>query len=143
MDRYTAPVTVSDNVTVYARSADVAGMSRTLRATRSATFTRQHLQTPSSQLTLTDPTNGNVTLTILYPDNAVVKEYKIGDNGTWTAYASPVTLSDNGTVYAQSKDFVGNVSNVTHYTVSNIDRMPPADAVLSPDMTAPTNQDSL
>ena len=138
---YTAPVTVSDNVTVYARSADAAG---NVSDVASYTVSNIYKTAPSDAIftaDITDPTNGNVTLTISYPDNAVVKEYKVGDNGTWTAYASPVTLSDNVTVYAQSKDFVGNVSNVTHYTVSNIDRMPPADAVLSADITAPTKQD--
>ena len=138
---YTTPVTVSDNVTVYARSADAAG---NVSDVASYTVSNIYKTAPSDAIftaDMTDPTNGNVTLTIIYPDNAVVKEYKVGDNGTWTAYASPVTISDNGTVYAQSKDFVGNVSNVTHYTVSNIDRMPPADAALSADITAPTNQD--
>ena len=141
MDCYTAPVTVSDNVTVYARSADAAG---NVSDVASYTVSNIYKTAPSDAIftaDITDPTNGNVTLTISYPDNAVVKEYKVGDNGTWKAYASPVTLSDNVTVYAQSKDFVGNESNVTHYTVSNIDRMPPADAVLSADITAPTNQD--
>ncbi|KRF43727.1 discoidin domain-containing protein [Paenibacillus sp. Soil787] len=138
---YTAPVTVSDNVTVYARSADAAG---NVSDVASYAVSNIYKTAPSDAIftaDMTDPTNGNVTLTISYPDNVTVKEYKVGDNGTWTAYASPVTISDNVTVYAQSKDIAGNVSNVTSYTVSNIDRMPPADAVLSADVTAPTNQD--
>jgi large repetitive protein len=138
---YTAPVTVSDNTTVYARSADAAG---NVSEVASYTVSNIYKTAPSDAIftvDITDATNGNVTLTISYPDNATVKEYKVGENGTWTAYESPVTVSDNVIVYAQSKDFVGNVSNVTSYTVSNIDRTPPADAVLSADITAPTNQD--
>ncbi|MCA0755062.1 discoidin domain-containing protein [Paenibacillus sp. N4] len=138
---YTAPVTVSDNTTVYARSADAAG---NISEVASYTVSNIYKTAPSDAIftaDMTDPTSGNVTLTISYPDNATVKEYKIGENGTWTAYESPVTVSDNVIVYAQSKDFVGNVSNVISYTVSNIDRTPPADAVLSTDITAPTNQD--
>ena len=138
---YTAPVTVSENTTVYARSADAAG---NISDVSSYTVSNIYKTAPSDAVftaDVTNPTNGNVTLTISYPGNAVVKEYKIGVSGTWTAYASPVTVTDNVTVYAQSKDFVGNGSNVTHYTVSNIDRLPPADAVLSADITEPTNQD--
>ncbi|MDQ0897846.1 OmpL47-type beta-barrel domain-containing protein [Paenibacillus sp. V4I7] len=138
---YTAPVMVSENVTVYARSSDAAG---NVSEVASYMVSNIYKTAPSDAIftaDMTDPTNGNVTLTISYPDNVVVKEYKVGDNGTWTAYASPVIVSDNDTVYAQSKDIAGNVSNVTSYTVSNIDRMPPADAELSADFTGPTNQD--
>jgi hypothetical protein len=138
---YTASVIVSENVTVYARSTDAAG-----NVSNEASYTVSNIYktAPSDAIftaDVTDPTKGNVNLTISYPENVVVKEYKVGDNGTWTAYASPVIVSDNVTVYAQSKDIAGNVSNVTSYNVSNIDRMPPADAELSADITAPTNQD--
>ncbi|WP_261301646.1 OmpL47-type beta-barrel domain-containing protein [Paenibacillus andongensis] len=138
---YTVPVTVSDNTTLYARSADAAG---NVSDVASYTVSNIYKTAPSDAVftaDVTDPTNGNVTLTISYPNNVTVKEYKVGDSGAWTAYASPVSVTDNATVYAQSKDFVGNVSDVTHYTVSNIDRLPPADAVLSADITTPTNQD--
>ncbi|NOU86009.1 hypothetical protein GC102_09500, partial [Paenibacillus sp. LMG 31460] len=90
---------------------------------------------------ITAPTNRDVTVTISYPSDVTVKEYKVGGNGTWTAYTKPVVVSANDTVYAQSKDAAGNVSNVTSYTVSNIDKTPPADATLSADTTAPTNRD--
>ena len=59
------------------------------------------------------PINGNVTVTMSYPDDAAIKEYKVGDNGTWTAYTTPVVVSANGTVYAKATDAAGNVSNVT------------------------------
>lgn len=89
---------------------------------------------------MTDLTNRDVTVTISYPDDAAVKEYKIGINGTWTAYGAPVVVSDNGTVYARATDAAGNVSNVTSYVVSNIDHIAPVDAILAVDTTTPTNQ---
>ena len=89
---------------------------------------------------VTAPTNSDVTVTISYPDDAAVKEYKVGDNGTWTAYGAPVVVSANDTVYARATDAAGNVSNVTNYTVSNIDHIAPVDATLAVDTTAPTNQ---
>jgi hypothetical protein len=88
---------------------------------------------------ITEPTNQNVTLTIGYPADALLNEYKAGDSGEWTAYTAPVVVTANGTVYARSTDAAGNVS-LTSYTVSNIDKTPPADPTLSADITAPTNQ---
>ncbi|NOU73070.1 DNRLRE domain-containing protein [Paenibacillus sp. LMG 31458] len=85
-------------------------------------------------------TNKDVTVTISYPEDAAVKEYKVGDNGTWTAYGAPVVVSANDTVYARGTDAAGNVSNVTGYMVSNIDHIAPVDATLAIDTTALTNQ---
>ncbi len=89
---------------------------------------------------VTKPTNSDVTLTIGYPTDAAVMEYKVGESGTWTAYGAPVVLSANETVCARGTDATGNVSNVTNYVVSNIDHIAPADATLAVDTTAPTNQ---
>ncbi|MGG1555241.1 OmpL47-type beta-barrel domain-containing protein, partial [Paenibacillus ferrarius] len=117
---YTGPVTLTQNATVYARSADAEG---NISEESSYTVSNIYKTAPSDAVftaDVTSPTNGNVTLTISYPDNAVVKEYKVGDNGTWTTYVSPVTVSDNVTVYARSKDFVGNESNESSYVVNNI-----------------------
>src|SRR5690606_12054278 len=57
----------------------------------------------------TAPTNGDVQVTIDYPTDAAVQLYKI-DDGAWTAYTGAVTMSANGTVYAQSRDLAGNGS---------------------------------
>lgn len=89
---------------------------------------------------ITALTNKDVTVTISYPEDAAVKEYKVGDNGTWTAYGAPVVVSANDTVYARGTDAAGNVSNVTGYMVSNIDHIAPVDATLAIDTTALTNQ---
>jgi large repetitive protein len=138
---YTAPVVVTDNTTVYARSADAVG---NVSAIASYTVGNIYKVPPSGAVLaadVTDPTNGNVTVSITYPTtNVVLKQYKVGDSGAWTAYAGPVVVTDNTTVYAQSTDIAGNVSPVTSYAVSNIDRVPPADAALSADITAATNQ---
>ncbi|CAN7289344.1 OmpL47-type beta-barrel domain-containing protein [Paenibacillus sp. LjRoot56] len=75
------------------------------------------------------PTNTDVIVTISYPADAVAKEYKLGTNGTWTVYTDPVVVSANNTVYARGTDAAGNVSNVTHYVVSNIDHASPTATV--------------
>lgn len=74
---------------------------------------------------ITSPTNGDVNLTISYPGDAAIKEYKMGEEGEWKPYTSPVVVTDNGTIYARGTDAAGNVSNVTSYTVSNIDKTAP------------------
>ena len=137
---YTAPVVVSANNTVYAQSKDAAG-----NVSKVTSYTVSNIdKTPPADAALsadiTAPTNQDVTVTISYPEDAAVKEYKVGDNGTWTAYGAPVVVSENGTVYARGTDVAGNVSNVTSFTVSNIDHIAPVDAALAVDTTAPTNQ---
>ncbi|MBD0383644.1 G-D-S-L family lipolytic protein [Paenibacillus sp. WST5] len=79
------------------------------------------------------PTNNDVVVTINYPEDAVVKEYKIGENGTWTVYTDPVIITENATVYARGTNAAGLMSNVTDYVVSNIDKIAPvSEASVSP-----------
>jgi uncharacterized protein YjdB len=77
---------------------------------------------------ITAPTNTNVTVTISYPADAVLKEYKVGASGAWAAYTEPVVFSANDTVYARGTNVLGNVSSVTSYAVSNIDKTAPVTA---------------
>jgi chitodextrinase len=85
---------------------------------------------------ITEPTNSNVTVTISYPADAAVKEYKVGASGTWTMYTAAVVLATNDTVYARGTDDAGNLSNVTSIVVSNIDKIAPV-TVASVSPTAP------
>ncbi|WP_261306495.1 DUF4962 domain-containing protein [Paenibacillus andongensis] len=73
----------------------------------------------------TTPTNSDVNLTIHYPVDAAIKEYKIGSGGAWMAYTAPIVLSANDTVNARGTSAGGKVSNVSSYTVNNIDRTAP------------------
>jgi hypothetical protein len=137
---YTGPVVVTDNAVVYAQSTDAAG--NVSPVTTYAVTNIDRIAPLDAQFTanITDPTNKDVLVTVVFPDDAAVKEYRIGENGTWMAYGGPVLMSDNGTVFARGADAAGNVSNVTQYNVSNIDRIPPVGATLVVDTTAPTNQ---
>lgn len=86
---------------------------------------------------MTEPTNQNVTVTINYPANAAVKQYKI-NSGSWQNYTGPVVMMDNGTIYARSQSADGIWSKESSYTVSNIDRVPPDPPTITPDTTSPT-----
>lgn len=66
------------------------------------------------------PTDSAVTVTIGYPEDAATKEYKIGEDGTWTVYTEPVILPGNGTVYAKAANAAGQASDIVSYTVDNI-----------------------
>ena len=65
------------------------------------------------------PTNGNVTVTITYPADAAMKEYKIG-SGEWSAYTQPVVLTTNGKIYARGADAQGNYGGTGMIAISNI-----------------------
>lgn len=75
---------------------------------------------PTLSQTPTTPTNGIVSVTINYPADVAVKEYKIGTAGAWTAYTGAVVLTANNTVEARCKYALGNWSNTGSITVGNI-----------------------
>jgi hypothetical protein len=69
-------------------------------------------------------TNQNVMVSISYPNDAAVKQYKQGD-GNWQAYVSAFEVTVNTMVYAKSTDASGNDSDVSSYAVQNIDKAEP------------------
>lgn len=71
------------------------------------------------------PTKGNVTITIDYPSDSVVKEYRI-NGGAWMTYTSSIVMTDNGKVEARAIDKAGNISTIASYNVTNIDKNEPA-----------------
>ncbi|NOU85612.1 hypothetical protein GC102_07445 [Paenibacillus sp. LMG 31460] len=138
---YTAPVVVSENNTVYARGTDAVG--NVSNVTNYEVSNIDHVAPMDATLAVdtTAPTNQGVTVTISYPADATVKEFKVGASGTWTVYTAPAVVSDNDTVYARGTDAVGNVSNVTSIVVSNIYKIAPVTvATLSP--AAPNGKNS-
>jgi large repetitive protein len=137
---YTAPLILTDNGTVYARSTDAVGNVSAIASLAVANINKIPPAGAGLAVSNTEPTTGNVTVTITYPANVAVRQYRIG-SGAWTAYTGPLTLTENGIVYAQSIDAVGNVSPVTSYAVTNIDRVAPADAGFAADFTEPTRND--
>ncbi|MBQ7178588.1 MAG: hypothetical protein IJS08_14330 [Victivallales bacterium] len=80
---------------------------------------------PTASADVTTPTNGNVTVTVVFSDDTTTKQYSL-DGEAWSTYAEPIVFSDNGMVYFRGMDAVGNVSAVTSYEVTNIDKVAPA-----------------
>ena len=83
---------------------------------------------------ITTPTNCNVTVTAIFAPDAVLNEYTI--NGSdWFVYNGSITFADNGSVSFRSADDAGNVSAITTYVVSNIDKIAPDAPVVTVDET--------
>ncbi len=77
---------------------------------------------------LVTPTSGDVIVTAGFTDDVEMGSgyYRIGEEGEWLVYKSSVTVTENATVYFKAVDAAGNTSEVVSYTVSNIDKTPPA-----------------
>lgn len=80
---------------------------------------------PAFTADIITPTNVNVTVYISYPADAALKEFKLGVNGTWTVYKDPIIVSSNDILFARSSDSDGNLSSVTSFEISNIDKTAP------------------
>lgn len=128
---YTSPIVMTSNGTIYARSQDAAGNWSPESSYVVNNIDKVAPATPTLSANPSTPTNGNVTVTITYPADAVTKQYKIGSAGTWTNYTAPVVLTDNNTVYARAIDAAGNVSNEGSLVVSNIDKVAPTAPVIN------------
>ncbi|MBR4673809.1 MAG: AIDA repeat-containing protein, partial [Victivallales bacterium] len=94
---------------------------------------------PVAKASTDKPTNQNVTVKATFSDDSAKKEYSL-DNNMWKTYPSKgVVMSANGTVWFRGTDAAGNVSEVTSYTVANIDKVAPDAPTVSADITTPTN----
>lgn len=136
---YTSPIVLSANATVYARAIDGAG---NISPEATLNVLNVDSDSPDAPVFVSDiigPTNSNVTITIEYSNDSTVREYKIGENGVWTAYTTAIVMTGNGTIYARSADAVGNQSDVSIFVVDNIDKTPPSQPVIIVDKTSPTN----
>ncbi|MEC0333835.1 hypothetical protein GNQ08_30970 [Paenibacillus macerans] len=112
---YQSPITVGDEgIKVYARVVDAAG-----------NFSEEVLAEPRIDTTaptepviesMLNPSGSGANITVTPGTDTLSgvsrTEYKIGDQGTWTAYAAPFTVNrqDAVIVYARTIDRVGNVS---------------------------------
>ncbi|MED3575060.1 leucine-rich repeat protein [Cytobacillus praedii] len=138
---YTNPIVLSSNTTVYARSKDEAS-----NYSEETSLAINNIdKTPPANATFTlsndQPTNNNVSVTIDYPNDSIVKQFKVGEDGVWTNYTVPVILSENNTIFARSQDAVGNWSNETNIVITNIDKIAPTKPTITADKSTTTNLD--
>ena len=117
---YTAPILLIRSGTVYFRAADEAGNI----TTETVVVDNVKQLAPLVTADTTALTNGNVTLTVFFRPEGVTKEYST-DRINWESCSETLEVTANGTFYFRDTDADGGVSQVTTYTVSNIDKTAP------------------
>ncbi|MCB2298705.1 Ig-like domain-containing protein [Clostridium tagluense] len=95
------------------------------------------LGTPTFTQNPTTITNQDVLVTIDYPSDPTIKEYKIGQDGLWQSYTGPITIKENTIIEARGKainENYENVSDTARYSVANIDKIKPIITITTPVM---------
>jgi len=135
---YTGGVVVTENATVFFKAVDTSGNESDVASITVDNIDKVPPTKPVAVANVTAPTSGSVTVTATFSDDSAIKEYSL-DGVNWGAYPGAVKFDDNGSVYFRATDAVGNVSEVTSYAVTNIDKVPPAKPTASADITTETS----
>ncbi|MBO4512396.1 MAG: AIDA repeat-containing protein, partial [Victivallales bacterium] len=130
---YDGPVAMEDNGIVYFKAIDTMGnvTQAQYEVTNIDTIAPE---APVATADVTEPTNGIVTVTAVFSDDSVLRQYRIG-NGQWQEYVSGVGLASNGTVWFRGGDAAGNWSEEVPCTVTNIDTVLPDTPIVTADTT--------
>ena len=137
---YRAGVKFTENGTISFRGIDAAGNISEVTTYTVDNIDKDAPVAPTASPSITDPTGGDVIVTGVFSEDSAVKEYSL-DGRTWQTYSQPITFTANGTVYFRAADEVGNVSDITSYSVNNIDKIAPDAPTAVANITGPTNQD--
>ena len=122
-------VVATDNGTVYFRAVDALGNAATT-SYKVSNIDRIAPAKPTVSADITAPTRQNVTVTAIFGADSAQKLYST-DQKQWSSYTGGIVMKENGTVYFRAVDAVGNVSDTATYSVTNIDRIPPAKPTVS------------
>ena len=136
---YTSAVVFAANGTIYFRGIDAVG-----NISEAASYTVTNIDkvapsAPTAVADITAPTNKNVTVTAVFCEDSERKQYRL-ENQLWQTYTSGIVFPKNGTVYFRGIDAAGNVSDVTSYAVTNIDKVAPSAPTANADITVVTNK---
>ena len=131
---------MTDNGTVMFRGFDAAGNVSDVTSFAVTNIDKVAPTAPVASADVTGPTNGDVKVMAAFSEDSAVRQYSF-DGSTWAAYTDGVVMDDNGTVYFRGTDAAGNLSDITEFTVANIDKTAPEKPTASADITTPTNGD--
>jgi len=114
---YTGGVVMNDNGTVYFRGGDGEGYY-----SDAVSYTVSNIDRTAPQKPSVNAVNSGykVMVTATFSDDSEQKQYSLDDQN-WNHYDSGVLMGANGTVYFRGIDAAGNISEVTSYTVDNIE----------------------
>ena len=121
---YTTGIKFKQNGIIYFRGRDKAGNYSDVTSYRVTNIDRNVPDKPTADADVKDITNGDVIVTAAFNDDSVIKEYSL-DNKIWNTYTTGVLFKQNGVVYFRAKNASGNISEVTQYAVTNIDKIAP------------------
>ena len=136
---YKGSVTVTQNGKVYFRGLALGGAPSAVVTYSVTNIDKTAPEKPVASASTTSPTNQDVTVTAQYSSDSAVKQYS-RDGSQWLDYGGGVVLSQNGTLYFRAADAAGNVSGITKYSVTNIDKKAPAAPMVKASTAALTNQ---
>jgi len=139
IDQDCVSVSFSQNGTAYFRATDAAGnVSEVAWFTVSNILDTTAPSVKNIKASTTEPTNQDVLVTAEFTDNVAVAARLYSINyGTWMGYVDGVVVVENATIGFKAVDTSGNGS-VYYYTVSNIDKIPPATPTATADITTTT-----
>ena len=137
---YTGPIRFAENGTVSFRSTDAAGNISSVTTYEVTNIDRVALEKPIATADILVPTNTNVHVSAVFPEDAISREYSL-DNQAWFTYTDAIEFKENGTVYFRNVDAAGNISEITTYEVTNIDKDAPERPETFADVMTITNGD--
>ncbi len=121
---YTTPVTVVSNGDVFAMCTDIDGNTSCTGSIHISNIDKAAPDAPTLTVNETNLPCLSVAVTITYPSDSAVKQYRL-DSGEWINYSLPVILVSNGKVEARCADEAGNISAISVLSVGNIDTQAP------------------
>jgi len=120
---YKDPIVITSACMVYARSSNIYG-NISENSIYIDNIDKTAPAAPAIHADIQGPTNSCVTITISYPNDSTVRQYR-QNSGAWQNYSLPVVISKNCIIDARCCDEAGNVSDISTLNVNNIDNSPP------------------
>ena len=131
-------VTFETNGTVQFKATDAAGNVSAISEYTVSNIDKVAPVAPVASADKTNATNGNVIVSADFSTDSEKKEYSL-DGKNWNAYTEGVVFEANGSIWFKGTDAAGNVSAISEYTVTNIDKDAPKAPVASADEINATN----
>ncbi len=135
---YTKSLTFTKNGMVQFRGIDAVGNVSAI-----ASYSVTNIQSaapgqPTVSADTTLPTSGKVTVTAVFSEDTVTKQYSL-DGTNWYTYTKEIVVSANCTIRFRGLNEAGTPSAITTYHVNNIVSSVPGDPVASADITTLTD----
>ena len=130
--------TVTDNGTYKFKVTDAAD-NVTIKDVEVSFIDKVAPVAPVATANITSITNKDVIISATFSEDSVVKQYSINGKD-WETYTNDIVMTKNGIVTFRGIDAAGNISDVTSYEVTNIDKVAPT-LNITGNPTQWTNQD--